>query len=780
MARGTQLIIKIIGDSKSYRKELDRIEKETKKSTKIITKSGKALTKSFNKQQKVLSKTALEAKKARKEFKKLADAEKKAAAATKKANVIREKRITLLKRTAAVLAVLAVAGISKSVVAFATFEQGLAGVSKTTNIVGRELKNLGEDITKLSISLGTSSTELLVMAKNAGQLGFEGRKNIIKFTKVIAGLGKTTNIVGEEGAIALARLIKVSNESEENVDRLGSAIVGLGNSTAALEDQILFTATEIAGAGKTFGITAEQALGLAAAFSELAVRPELARSTILRAFGEIQKAIKDGGSELEKLIVITGLTSDEIEKTFSENATKFFGIFLEGVGKLPKSEIIPFLKDFNLGGLRLEATLPKLAVGAGLVNEKLKDSSELYKENAALTKELAIQLDTTASRAKQAKEEYAAIAREIGEEFIPATESALEALRDLSPFIKENLVPALSFLVGFLAESVKGFKLFTDAVSDIISKIAEIEGIRTGFETGPVGTFVSLAKANDAVEKREEELEEILEKGFQARKERHERESEELKEFLEAQSAAMNEGREAEKEAKETAAEEELELLDQQRGARLVLDLKEIDDKKKRDKKAADDELKAKKKAAADLVKLEQAKAEKIVEIAQFEALQKIISLRQFVAEGTAASKALFLIQKAAAIAETIVSTQAAMALAIRTLPPPVGESVAIARGILGAANVAIIAGTAIKGLSSAQDGGVVPGGFGGGDRVPVLLEPGEIITPERLNPLSPNFEETFGGGGGQEITVNIELSEEASQFITVGQREDTTLGVQR
>ena len=56
-----------------------------------------------------------------------------------------------------------------------------------------------------------------------------------------------------------------------------------------------------------------------------------------------------------------------------------------------------------------------------------------------------------------------------------------------------------------------------------------------------------------------------------------------------------------------------------------------------------------------------------------------------------------------------------------------------------------------------------------------------EIILPSQVNPLSPNLDETFGGGwGNQEVVVRIDLSDEASQFITVGQREDTTLGVQR
>jgi len=43
---------------------------------------------------------------------------------------------------------------------------------------------------------------------------------------------------------------------------------------------------------------------------------------------------------------------------------------------------------------------------------------------------------------------------------------------------------------------------------------------------------------------------------------------------------------------------------------------------------------------------------------------------------------------------------------------------------------------------------------------------------------LNPNFDDTFGGGG-QDVNVTIGFEEDASQILTVQQREDTTLGVQ-
>ncbi|MGR3219400.1 MAG: phage tail tape measure protein [Candidatus Anammoxibacter sp.] len=791
MAKGASIVIRISGNSKSFRKELDRLERESKKTIGKLGRDGKKLT----------AKTQEESKK------RIAIAKRESDA-----------RVRLAKRVGLVLAALAVAGIGASIIEFAKFEQGLAGVSKTTNIVGRDLKNLGEDITKLSIALGTSTGKLLITAKAAGQLGVKGSANILKFTKVLTGLEKTTNITGEEGAIALARLIGVSGELIDNVDRIGSAIVGLGNNTKALENQILFTATEIAGAGKVFGITATQALGLGAAFAELAIPAELARSTVVRTFGEIQKAISEGGTALEKLIVITGLTGDQLKETFEKDATKVFSLFLKGVGKLPKSGISKFLKDFNLGGIRLAATLPKLALAADKVNTKLEESEDFYQKNTAATKELAIQLDTTIGRFNSLKTELAKTKKEIGEEFIPVTEATIKLLKVLSPFIRDTLVPAIASMTDTFTTFVEfSDQKLTPAFDGIFSSMQKVAEAYRDAKIAAKNFFDIQFNAREMVRDQvtkgidpdlrppllEPEQTTIFGEVIDPES------AEKLKAFNDELAEIMAEARNEELVARFLAAEEiteaeeevrlakietdeiEKERLAKERGLKKLADLKAIQDKEKADKKAKKLAKKEAEQAAKDLISIKDARVKAEERLDQAIVDSAFASLNQIVGDNKAAQIALLLAQKAFAIARIIINTSEAATLAFASQLIP-GDPTSLARAAaaaaateaLGAARVALVAVTAIPeviGALRAQEGGIVPGGFGGGDRVPFLLEPGELIVPQNLNPLSPNFDEALGGfGGAQSVNVQIDLTDRASEFVTVNQREDAKLGIQR
>jgi TP901 family phage tail tape measure protein len=190
-------------------------------------------------------------------------------------------------------------------------------------------------------------------------------------------------------------------------------------------------------------------------------------------------------------------------------------------------------------------------------------------------------------------------------------------------------------------------------------------------------------------------------------------------------------------------------------------------------------ELKTKAKTAAQKQQIDQQTALASKKASDAATMTALDNLQTVFSEETAVGKAIFLIRKAQAIANTIASTQQAMALARATVPPPAGEALAQRYAIAGAINVGVIAATAITG---AADGGIVQGGSFGRDTQPFMLAKDEIIVPSRLNPLSPNFEETFGGGfgGGGSVKVEIGLEDNASKILTVRQREDRALGVQR
>ena len=149
-------------------------------------------------------------------------------------------------------------------------------------------------------------------------------------------------------------------------------------------------------------------------------------------------------------------------------------------------------------------------------------------------------------------------------------------------------------------------------------------------------------------------------------------------------------------------------------------------------------------------------------------------------------------IGKAAAVADiTIKTAQSAMNIYTSfTSIPFIGPAL----GIAGAAAAIAFGGEQIGRVLSAQDGGMVPGFNRGGDSVPSLLQPGELVVPranfgEVVNAVaSQRVQESPAassgvatGGGSQAVTVSLAFSgDNAEKFLTAKQVEARSLGTLR
>ena len=863
MAKDAELTVKIGANSKAFSKELDKVARDVKKRNAFLS--------NLDKNQKA-------------EF----------IARERKLSELIDKRNAALKRGAAIGFAVVAAGIAFSIKSFADFEQGLAGVSKTTNIVGDDLEKLGDEITEISKASGISTNALLTLAQSAGQMGITGTPNIVKFTKAMATLEKTTNIAGETGAIAIAQLVGLSNEDFGNIDRISSVIVDLGNNFATLEDNIVFTASEIAGAGSIFGITATQALSLAAAFSELKVPPELARTAITLAMGGIRDAIRGGGEELEVLQEVTGQTADQLKESFGKDATVVFQQFIDGLARMEKQGVSTddTLKAFNLQGLRMKPTFQKLAAGSDVVRDALLRGKDAYDSNTFAQKELAVQLDTTQGRLNQAKQRYNEIARDIGKEFNPVVTDSTNLLSDLAPVIKDFVIPALKLLLETLDTLIVGFSAITDGIGFLVLKLWEFgnaavsvadninnkfkktgDAIKASLGFGDIENNVvtnidtkskplDLAsgereyeafKANIERKKKlkDEELkqqqdgqkadfdavqakEEAEQKAFEANKTRAEisalldnenrtaSEEQHLQSLIKKEQADIetetrkrdrailanlldNENRTADeeaslnsllaKEANEIEIEErKLERETEKREAKLELEQEQFEEDLERlnerlsGKRELEDEftslvdlkeaerLKNKAKGTKDEDKADKAFAKAKIKTGQEVTASLIASTTELFDKKTAIGQAAAIADKAMRISESIQFTYTGATRALADYPAPYSYGVAAATVAAGLANVATISGAA--------DGGMVHGGVFGRDTEPFLLAKGEAIVPSKLNPLSTDFEGEFGEGGlggfggGQNVQVEISLTDDAARFITAGQREDSALGV--
>ncbi len=283
------------------------------------------------------------------------------------------------------------------------FEDALLGVAKTANIkVGPELDKFGDRFTELSLKIPISSQELLHFGKSAAQLGVKGKKNILLFSGVMGKLVRTTDIVGEQGAASLARLITVTDGSMDQVGNYASALVDLGNTSAATEAEILHFATTLASRTAVFGIAGTQALGLAAALASLGVPAELGASAVGRGLGAINKSILKGGGALQMMSQLTGIAGKDLKEAFGKDPMKVLQLFGGGLEKFEAKghDVTQMLAAFGLQGQRDLQVLGLLAKHNELVTEKIIQSAKAFKENIALNKEFAVQMGSLSSKMK--------------------------------------------------------------------------------------------------------------------------------------------------------------------------------------------------------------------------------------------------------------------------------------------------------------------------------------------------------------------------------------------
>lgn len=121
----------------------------------------------------------------------------------------------------------------------------------------------------MSRRLPNTTEELSKIAEIGGQMGIAA-DDILKFTETVAKLSTAIDgVSAEEASKQLARVLTLTGDTIQNIDRLGSSLVQLGNNFKANEGEILNFAERIAGAGGVVGLTSADILGISAAFVDV-------------------------------------------------------------------------------------------------------------------------------------------------------------------------------------------------------------------------------------------------------------------------------------------------------------------------------------------------------------------------------------------------------------------------------------------------------------------------------------------------------------------------------
>jgi len=348
---------------------------------------------------------------------------------------------------------------------FVEFDRQLTRIAQVTNSSKQSLNGLTNEITKLSVSLGASSTELASVAVTLSQAGLSARETQ-RALKALAltTLAPTFNNLNQtvEGSIALMKQFSISTRQLEQALGSINAVAG----SFAVEAGDLITAVQRAG-----GVFASASKGVATGTDAL--------NQFLAVFTSVRATTRESAETIAtglRTIFTRIQRSDTIEslKAFGVTLTDLEGKFVgpyRAIEQLSKGlrSLDPRSLEFSgiveeLGGFRqvgkVIPLIQRFSTAQQALNVAQQGSGSLARDAATGQQTLGVQI-------AKVQQQFDALIRSIGQtsefrQFITLSLDLASALIKIADAIKPVL-PALAALgaakvIGGLGGLAKGFK----------------------------------------------------------------------------------------------------------------------------------------------------------------------------------------------------------------------------------------------------------------------------------------------------------------------------------
>lgn len=362
---------------------------------------------------------------------------------------------------------------------FAEWEQGIANVARTTDqdIGSAGLMQLEQQLQSLATQIPVTTEEITAMASRAGQIGV-ATEDIYEFTNALSkfvAISDTLN--ADEAAEYIARISNLTGFKD--YERLADIIARVGVNSAATDQQIAKTAQELAQATAAANFTADEIIGLSAAFASLGIPAERSRSVINDLVVTMESGIAGLNDTLPVFSSLIGKTAEETAELWRQNPTEFLTLFSQGIANSGRA-----VEALNAVGLEGQRALPAFAAIAKDVNKGA--------EFSVLTNAL-----------KDAREEMATggeVASQFGK-IVGTLQSQWQLLVNSlgvsAQLMGGELSPVLKDIVGTLALLVQGFNEFAATADgqETILLIGKVAAVAAGF----LGLVAVLATAGASV-----------------------------------------------------------------------------------------------------------------------------------------------------------------------------------------------------------------------------------------------------------------------------------------
>ena len=334
-------------------------------------------------------------------------------------------------------------------------EAAFAQVARVTEETGGALETLRREAAQLTAELPVGFEELARAMQLASQTGI-ANDQLIEFTRTVVNFSVTTGIATEQVTLLFGRIQTMRNIPISQMDNFASAVLALGVSSAATEDEILKITESIATVTDLFGLSTQATLGLSSALATLRVRPELSRGALTRIFRELTDSVGEGGERLRTLSKIMGQTELDLVDLLRTNPDQFFLDFVKGLGSTTTEAgaLQRTLRSLNINAVRDIDTISRLANNYDVLAEHVATSRIEFELGNKLQKQAGVILDTTRQRIDNLVDAFGTFLASAGEPF-------LEIIGDIASGLKT--------VVEALASAPTGVKVFGALIGIILA-----------------------------------------------------------------------------------------------------------------------------------------------------------------------------------------------------------------------------------------------------------------------------------------------------------------------
>lgn len=338
-----------------------------------------------------------------------------------------------------------------------------ADVMKTTGLLHEEVKGLDDELMKMDTR--TSREQLLLLARDAGKLGIQGKENILGFVRAADQIQVALGEDLGEGAIKnlgkIADVFGLTKEMgiEKSLLSIASAVNALGQASTASEAYLVDFAQRLAGVGAMAGLSVQDILGFASGLDQSAMKVEMA-ATAFQKF--LMKMYEDTAT-------FAGYANMEVEE-FSEllktNANEAITTVMKAMnGKDGFASLVPMFDQMGLDGARAVTVLASMTKNLDAVTEAQRLANVEFEKGTSVTEECMTKNNNLQAQLEKARNEFHNASITLGQSLNPimlkstkATTYLIKALVNYGKEIKTVII-VIAALIAVLKIKVIWLKL---------------------------------------------------------------------------------------------------------------------------------------------------------------------------------------------------------------------------------------------------------------------------------------------------------------------------------